>query len=134
LNMADSNRINSSLIWTAPTYQGLPLQFSAMYSSNDVDGDKSSDAGFGVAALFDQGTGFTAGVAYDKDQNINGDIIRGTATVDLGKFMAAPVTLGALYQVAEYDGFDADRNLTGDKKEKGLVISAQMALANFARP
>lgn len=126
LNMADSDRIPSSLIWTAPTYQGLPLQFSAMYSSNDVDGDDSADAGFGVAALFDQGTGFTAGVAYDKDQNINGDIIRGTATVDLGKFMAAPVTLGALYQVADYN--------YGSSKEKGLVISGQMALANFTRP
>ncbi len=134
LNMADSNRINSSLIWTAPTYNGLPLQFSAMYSSNDVDGDGSSDAGFGVAALFDQGTGFTAGVAYDKDQNINGDIIRGTATVDLAKFMAAPVNLGVLYQVADYDGFDSDRRATGDKKEKGLVVSAEMGLANFARP
>lgn len=126
LNMADSNRIPSSLIWAAPTYQGLPLQFSAMYSSNDVDGDGSADAGFGVAALFDQGTGFTAGVAYDKDQNIDGDVIRGTATVDLAKFMAAPVTLGALYQVADYN--------YGTSKEKGLVVSAQMALDNFARP
>jgi len=126
LNMADSNRINSSLIWTAPKYNNLPLELSAMYSSNDVDGDKSADAGFGVAMLFDQGTGFTAGVAYDKDQNIDGDIIRGTATVDLAKFMAAPVRLGALYQVADYN--------YGSSKEKGFVISSEMALANFARP
>ncbi|WP_201605071.1 porin [Psychrobacter sp. JCM 18903] len=126
LNMADSNRLASSIIWTAPKYNGLPLQLSAMYSSNDVDGDDSDDAGFGVAMLFDQGTGFTAGVAYDKDQNIDGDIIRGTATVDLGKFIAAPVNLGALYQVADYN--------YGSSKEKGLVVSAQMALANFARP
>jgi len=134
LNMADSNRIPSSIIWTAPKYDGLPLQLSAMYSSNDVDGDKSADAGFGAAMMFDQGTGFTAGIAYDKDQNINGDIIRGTATVDLSKFVAAPVTLGAIYQVAEYDGFDSDRRATGDEKEKGLVVSAEMGLANFARP
>ena len=124
LNMADSNRIPSSIIWTAPKYDGLPLQLSAMYSSDDARGN--DNAGFGVAAMFDQGTGFTAGLAYDKDQNIVGDIIRGTATVDLGKYMAAPVTLGALYQVADYDG--------GDKKEKGLVVSAQMGLSNFARP
>ncbi len=122
--MADSGRINSSVIWTAPKYEGLPVQLSAMYSSDDVNGN--DNAGFGVAALFDQGTGFTAGIAYDKDQNIAGDIIRGTATVDLGKYMAAPVTLGALYQVADYDG--------GEKDEKGLVISAQMGLNNFARP
>ena len=126
LNMADSNRINSSVLWTAPKYEGLPLEFFAMYSSDDDN--YNNDAGFGVAAMFDQGTGFTAGVAYDKDQNISGDIIRGTATVDLGKFIAAPVTLGALYQVADYD---YDRSTT---KEKGLVVSAIMGLTNFARP
>ena len=124
LNMADSNRIASSIIWTAPKYNGLPLQLSAMYSSDDQNGN--DDAGFGVAMMFDQGTGFTAGVAYDKDQNIEGDIIRGTATVDLGKYMAAPVMLGALYQVADYD--------YGSSKEKGLILSAQMPLSNFARP
>lgn len=124
LNMADSNRIPSSIIWIAPKYNGLPLQLSAMYSSDDQNGN--DDAGFGVAMMFDQGTGFTAGVAYDKDQNIEGDIIRGTATVDLGKYMAAPVMLGALYQVADYD--------YGSSKEKGLIVSAQMPLSNFARP
>lgn len=124
LNMADSSRIPSSIIWTAPKYNGMPLQLSAMYSSDDANGN--DNAGFGVAAMFDQGTGFTAGLAYDKDQNIDGDIIRGTATVDLGKYMAAPVMLGALYQVADYDN--------GDEKEKGFVISGEMGLTNFARP
>ena len=124
LNMVDSNRIPSSIIWTAPKYDGLPLEISAMYSSDDANGNDNS--GFGVAALFDQGTGFTAGLAYDKDQNIEGDIIRGTATVDLAKFMAAPVRLGALYQVADYD--------YGSSKEKGFVISGEMPLTNFARP
>ncbi|WP_296243481.1 MULTISPECIES: porin [unclassified Psychrobacter] len=126
LNMVDSNRIPSSIIWTAPKYNNLPLEISAMYSSDDANGNDNS--GFGVAALFDQGTGFTAGLAYDKDQNIvgGGDVIRGTATVDLGKFMAAPVRLGALYQVADYDG--------GESKEKGFVISGEMPLTNFARP
>ncbi|MES1964156.1 porin [Psychrobacter sp. AH5] len=124
LNMADSNRIQSSIIWTAPKFDGLPLQLSAMYSSDDANGNDNS--GFGVAALFDQGTGFTAGLAYDKDQNIEGDIIRGTATVDLGKYMAYPINLGALYQVADYD--------YSSEKEKGFVISAEMGLTNFARP
>lgn len=124
LNMVDSNRIPSSIIWTAPKYDGLPLEISAMYSSDDANGNDNS--GFGVAALFDQGTGFTAGLAYDKDQNIEGDIIRGTATVDLAKFMAAPIRLGALYQVADYD--------YGSSKEKGFVISGEMPLTNFARP
>lgn len=126
LNMADSSRIKSSIIWTAPKYDGLPLEISAMYNSDDQNSNDNS--GFGVAAMFDQGTGFTAGLAYDKDNNIAGDIIRGTATVDLGKFMAAPVTLGALYQVADFD-YARDT-----KKEKGLIVSAAMPLTNFARP
>lgn len=126
LNMVDSNRIPSSIIWTAPKYDGLPLEISAMYSSDDANGNDNDNSGFGVAALFDQGTGFTAGLAYDKDQNIEGDIIRGTATVDLAKFMAAPIRLGALYQVADYD--------YGSSKEKGFVISGEMPLTNFARP
>lgn len=129
-NMVDSGRIDNSMIWTAPKYQGLPLQVSAMYAADE---DDNSGDGFGVAAMFDQGTGFTAGVAYDKDLNLGngkyaqtGDIIRGTATVDLSKFAAVPVTLGALYQVADID--DAD------KKEKGFVVSAAMGLQNFAKP
>ncbi len=129
LNMADSNRIPSSVIWTAPKYDGLPLQFTAMYSSDDANNNDNS--GFGVAAMFDQGTGFTAGIAYDKDQNIEGDIIRATTSVDLGKYIAAPVTLGVLYQVADYDGAD---NSSDSKKEKGLIVSGQMGLTNFSRP
>ena len=129
-NMVDSGRVDNSMIWTAPKYQGLPLQVSAMYAADE---DDNSGDGFGIAAMFDQGTGFTAGVAYDKDLNLGngnyaqtGDIIRGTATVDLSKFAAVPVTLGALYQVADID--DAD------KKEKGFVVSAAMGLQNFAKP
>ena len=131
-NMVDSGRIDNSMIWTAPKYQGLPLQLSAMYAADE---DDNSGDGFGVAAMFDQGTGFTAGVAYDKDLNLgnggynqtgDGDIIRGTATVDLSKFAAVPVTLGALYQVADIDNTD--------KKEKGFVLSAAMGLQNFAKP
>ena len=129
-NMVETGRIDNSMIWTAPKYQGLPLQLSAMYAADE---DDNSGDGFGVAAMFDQGTGFTAGVAYDKDLNLGnggynqtGDIIRGTATVDLSKFAAVPVTLGALYQVADIDNTD--------KKEKGFVLSAAMGLQNFAKP
>ena len=131
LNMADSSRINSSVIWMSPKYNNLPLQLSVMYSADEsfVEDSDDRNSGFGAALMFDQGTGFTAGVAYDKDQNINGDIIRGTATVDLGKYVAAPITLGALYQVADFDGADS-----GDEDEKGFILSAAMGLTNFARP
>ena len=129
-NMVDSDRIDNSMIWTAPKYQGMPLEFSAMYAASEDNGND----GWGAALMFDQGTGFTAGVAYDKDLNLGngkyvqtGDIIRGTATVDLSKFAAVPVTLGALYQVADFD-------FAGSEKEKGFVLSAAMGLQNFAKP
>ena len=128
--MADSGRVKNSVVWLAPKYQGLPLQIAAMYAADEssVKDNDDRNSGFGVSAMFDQGTGFTAGLAYDKDVNIKagGDIIRGTATVDLGKYMAAPVTLGALYQVADYDNTSED--------EKGLLVSAALALSNFAKP
>ena len=77
--------------------------------------------------MYDQGQGFTAGLAYDDDVNLAGSLIRGTATLDLATFNSGfPVTLGGLYQEADYDN--------GDKKEKGYVISAQMGLTNFAKP
>ena len=130
-NMVDSGRINNSMIWTAPKYQGLPLQVSAMYASKEDKAVIDKD-GYGVSMMFDQDRGFTAGVAYDKDLNLvsgygkSGDVIRGTATVDLAKFASVPVTLGALYQVADIDG--------ADSKEKGFVLSAAMGLQNFAKP
>ena len=126
--MADNSRQENSVLWLAPKYNGLPLQVVAMYSADERFVESSGDRnnGYGVAAMFDQGTGFTAGLSYDKDLNIVGDIMRGTATVDLGKYMAAPVTLGALYQVADYD--------TETEDEKGMMVSASMGLANFAKP
>ena len=132
-NMTDSSRQDNSIVWIAPKYNGVPVELALQYSADERLGE--SDHGFGASLLFDQGTGFTAGLAYTKDmdtrisyddETIGGNIIRGTATVDLGKYIAAPVTLGALYQVADYD--------YGSEKEKGFVISAEMGLTNFARP
>jgi predicted porin len=40
--------------------------------------------------------------------------------------MAAPIKLGALYQVADFDGQPED--------EKGLMVSGEMGLTNFAKP
>uniref|UniRef100_A5WG20 Porin, Gram-negative type n=1 Tax=Psychrobacter sp. (strain PRwf-1) TaxID=349106 RepID=A5WG20_PSYWF len=139
LTMADSSRINNSIVWMAPKFEGVPVQFAAMYANDDdYAGEKNS--GWGASLLFDQGAGYTFGLAYEDDLNLRsevetvtgkvfngGDLIRGTATLDLATFNSGfPVTLGALYQEADYDN--------GDKKEKGYVISAQMGLTNFAKP
>ena len=153
LNMADSRRVGNSIVWKAPQVAGVPVQFAAMYA-NDDDIKGKNDSGWGVSAMFDQGTGFTAGLAYDDDVNIAGSIIRGTATVDLAKVanFGLPLTLGALYQEADFDkgaysnsdfglgileAFEIDLGLdgvTGQKKEKGYILSAAMGLNNFAKP
>lgn len=129
LNMQSDVRQDNSIVWIAPKYAGLPLELALQYSADESFVSENSDRnnGFGASLMFDQGTGYTAGVAYTKDMDAGaGDVIRGTATVDLGKFIAAPVMLGALYQQTDYD--------SQDDKEKGLVVSAEMGLANFARP
>ena len=143
LNMLDNARVNNSIVWIAPKYNNLPLELALQYSSDEEFED--SNNGFGASLMFDQGTGFTAGVAYTKDMDANGevtlidtsslsqyelgyggDVIRTTATVDLGKYVAYPITLGAMYQQADYD--------FSEEKEKGLVVSGEMGLKNFARP
>ena len=122
------NRINNSIIWKAPKYNDLPLALALMYGADeDFISDSGRDAGYGASLMFDPGTGFTAGIAYEQDMSVSGDIIRGSATVDLGKYIAAPVKLGVLYQEADYAGITT-------ATEDGLIVSAEMGLSNFARP
>ena len=127
LTLTDGERISNSIVWIAPKYNGLPLELALQYGADEsfVSDNNDRDSGFGASLMFDQGTGFTAGVAYDKDMSINGDILRGSVSADLSNYVAYPVTLGALYQQADYDGLD---------EEKGLIVSAEMGLTNFARP
>ena len=123
-NMIDSGRIANTLLWKAPKINGMPLEFAAMYSTEEKDGDD----GFGAALMFDQGAGFTASVAYESDVNLDGELIRGTASVDLAKLgnTNLPLVIGGLYQEADID--DAD------EKEKGFVVSAEYGLQNFSKP
>ncbi|HBH34359.1 MAG TPA: porin [Psychrobacter sp.] len=145
LNMADSGRIANSIVWKAPKFEGVPVEFAAMYANDDdITGDNES--GWGVSAMFDQGAGYTLGLAYEQDLNVReslklkdaagkefkkfsgGDLFRVTGTLDLATFNSGfPVTLGALYQEADYDRDNS-------KKEKGYIVSAQMGLTNFAKP
>lgn len=137
LNMIDSGRISNSIIWKAPQFEGVPVQFSAMYANDDeYAGEKNS--GWGASLLFDQGAGYTLGLAYEDDLNVRGadeygkfsggELIRATGTLDLATWNSGfPVTLGALYQEAKFDRADSE-------KEKGYIISAEMGLNNFAKP
>lgn len=124
LNMQDSGRINNSIVWISPEYQSF--QLALMYGADEDFG--SSDDGFGAALTFDQGTGFTAGIAYDDDLGIDGggDMLRGTVTFDVSTVSNMPLTLGALYQKTDFD-------LTSED-EKGFIISAELGLDNFAKP
>jgi len=143
LTLADGGRVNNSIVWKAPKYNDLPLELALQYGADEafVSDNNDRDAGYGASLMFNPGNGFTAGVAYENDltiknqgildtsgNNINtgGDIIRGSATVDLSKYVAYPVKVGALYQQADFD----DTSET----EKGLILSAEMGLMNFAQP
>lgn len=147
LNMLDYTRQNNSVLWITPKYDGLGLvlQYAA-----DEGSDDDSQSGYGASLTFDQGKGFTAGLAYSKDieasgsinaldfanddnlegsVNYGGDAIRGGVTVDVDKYtnIAAPITLGLVYQQADYDFASSD-------KEKGLIVSGKMGLESFTNP
>ncbi|WP_439275258.1 porin [Psychrobacter sp. 1U2] len=146
LNMLDYTRSKDSALWIAPEYQGL--QLIMQYAANESL--ESSGNGYGAALKFDKGAGYTAGIAYSKDieasgsidtldlvnegNNIKsisygGDAFRGTLTLDVDRYIdiATPLTLGAVYQQADYD-------FRGSDKEKGLILSSKIGLNNLSRP
>lgn len=127
LTLTDGGRVNDSIVWMAPKYNDLPLELALQYSADEtfVSDNNDRDNGFGASLMYNPGLGFTAGIAYEKDMTLTGEILRGSASVDLSNYVPYPVTVGALYQQADYDGRD---------EEDGLVLSAEMGLANFARP
>ncbi|TXD98391.1 porin [Psychrobacter frigidicola] len=149
LNMLDDSRQSNSIVWIAPKYNNLPLELALQYASDENFVDSKN--GYGASLMFDQGTGFTAGLAYSKDmdvrvekadlldnsnpllpkimgnQNYRGDVIRGTVSADLAKYVTYPVKVGVMYQQTDYD-------FNGSDKEKGLVVSGEMGLTNFAKP
>lgn len=128
LNMVSDVRQDNSIVWIAPKYNNMPVELALQYAADEsfVSDKDDRNNGYGASLMLDQGTGFTAGLAYTKDMDIPGDIIRGTVTADLANYVSYPVTLGALYQQADFDGQDS--------KEKGLVVSGEMGLTNFAKP
>ncbi|WP_019673697.1 porin [Psychrobacter lutiphocae] len=122
LTMTDAGRHSNTVMWLAPQMAGIPLEFTAMYKTEENNGDD----GFGASLMFDQGSGFTAGIAYDNDLAIAGDVLRGSLTYDAANMTGFPIKLGALYQKADFDYSNTD--------EKGFVISAEMGLTNFSKP
>lgn len=134
LTLTDGDRINNSVVWMAPKYNNLPLELALQYGSDETL-NNDNDSGFGASLMYNPGQGFTAGIAIDDDMSVNGQIVRGTASVDLGKYMAYPITLSALYQQVDFDGGLNDQGvMAGNATEDGLVISADMMLPNFSRP
>ncbi|WP_201594715.1 porin [Psychrobacter fulvigenes] len=151
LNMLDDSRQDNSMVWIAPKYKDLPLELRVQYALDESSAADSNDSqdGFGASLMYKAKAGYTLGLAYSKDMDISddinildltdpdeprrskvdygGDVIRAEVTADLDKYMAVPVTLGLLYQQADYD-------FTGSKKEKGLVVSGEMDLKNFTKP
>ncbi|WP_033427022.1 porin [Psychrobacter lutiphocae] len=156
-NMVDSARLDNSVLWTAPKIEGIPLDFYAMYAADEDDADTDGwgaslmfdqNNGFTAGLAYEKDLSLPAYRHYvlapgqnDSPQSnqdrltrrnsLNtGKLIRGTMTFDLAKLTnnpGLPLTLGALYQQADFD-------YTGSKKEKAYIISALWSLQNFAKP
>ncbi|WP_201535584.1 porin [Psychrobacter ciconiae] len=146
LNMLDDSRQSNSIVWFAPQYKDVPVKLALQYASNE---DESRDEGYGASMMFEGAQGITAGLAYTKNMDnegkinildlsdinkpdsekveYSGDIIRGTLRADMNKFTSLPLTLGVMYQEADY-------KYQGSKTEKGLVVSGKMKLDQFDKP
>ncbi len=118
------------------------------YATNENSDDRG--AGFGAYAKYSSNKGITTGLAFSRDieangsinaldfvtdknvdgqVNYGGDVIRGTITLDIDHYvdMKAPITLGAVYQQADYD-------FNGAATEKGVIVSANIRLKQFDHP
>ncbi|WP_019673700.1 porin [Psychrobacter lutiphocae] len=156
-NMVNGTRLDNSVLWTSPKLEKIPLRFYGMYVADEKD--KGTD-GWGVAAMFDQDKGFTAGLAYEDDLDLpnyrhfilapgqntsaesndarrtrrnslnTGEMFRGTMTVDLAKVMNNPGLPLTLGAMYQQADFD----YASSKKEKGYVLTAQWALQNLSKP
>lgn len=126
LNMTDAvPRVSNVIFWTSPERDNIPFELFLMYQTDEDNEYKNGD-GFGSYLTYKPDNGLTASIAYDEDLEISGSIIRGTATYDFSNVSSVPVTLGAMYQVSDYDDIS--------EKEEGMVLSAKLALDNFSRP
>lgn len=123
--ISDGNRVDNSMIWTAPT-ANLPVELNLMASTEENYGD----AGYGASVMFDQGAGYTLALAYtDKLEGndvLSAEVLRATATYDMAKTMGTPVKLGVMYQQAEWNDAPAGFG----EKEKELMLTAAYDLVN----
>lgn len=150
LNLLDYIRSNHSVLWIAPEYNDL--QLDVQYVAGEGFSDSNDEDGYGASLKLNKDS-YTLGIAYSKDieasgsidtlnivdgenednekrsVNYGGDVVRGTVTVDIDKYIdiATPVTLGAVFQQADYD-------FKGSEKEKGLILSSKIGLPNLSHP
>lgn len=145
LNMLDDSRQNNSIVWFAPKYKDVPAELALQYAADESSSD--SQDGYGASLMFDPDSGMTAGLAYSKHMdmkgdinllhpdhpdkktkvNYSGDVIRGSFSADLSKYTRYPLTLGVMYQQADYD-------FIGAATEKGLIVSGEMSVESLAKP
>lgn len=123
--ISDGDRVDNSMIWTAPT-ASLPVELNLMASTEE--NYPAKEAGYGASVMFDQGTGYTLGLAYTDKLESNNDlfsaeVLRATATYDMAKTMGTPLKLGVMYQQAEW-------NDKASEKEKELMVTAAYDVVN----
>ncbi len=128
LNMTETiPRISNAAFWTSPKFENLPLEMFVMYKADeDFSSSDGESEGYGGYVTYDQDQGLIASLAFDKNLEIEGEVLRGTVTYDMSHISEIPVTLGLLYQQADYD----DKSITED----GFIVSAKLKLDNFSRP
>ncbi|WP_227431204.1 porin [Psychrobacter sp. I-STPA6b] len=120
------DRYNNAFAYASPSYDGV--QFLGMYALDENKEVATSRDGGGVAAVYaPAGQPFRAGASYlhfassKKVAQITGDAQIKDAFRVSGSFDVSPVvTVGALYQLADYNA---------DKKENAVTISGEMKTA-----
>lgn len=125
LNMVSPARRSNTLLWKSPKFDAVPVALNVMYRAEEAF-DDSADNGFSVSALYAVNDGLKAGIAYDKDIAVDGDLMRATVAYDASDITGLPIKLGALYQQTDFDIRDDD--------EVGYVLSGEMGIDSFAKP
>lgn len=113
----DSPRVNNAVAYVSPTYNDVT--FMAMYG-NDADQDAGSlpGGGWGVGAKYEPaGQPFRAGATYIHASKMVDSAIRVSGAYDINPTL----TVGALYQLTDYDSNDNENAFTISAEHKTLT-------------
>ncbi|WP_230661452.1 porin [Psychrobacter sp. I-STPA10] len=112
----DAPRANNAFAYASPDYDGM--QVLAMYS---LDADKSGREFAGIAGKYEPaGQPFKAGASYIHGASAGVGSMKDAIRVSGAYTVSPEITVGALYQVTDYET---------DDKENAFTVSGEMATA-----